>query len=192
MRYLRDILVAFAALVLLSSCSDDVKDARLDFVGDSIVARWDLAEYFPSRLVYNYGKSGAGIEYIESLAGRFAGRNVVVMIGTNNNYMFVESEREDYARRYVDAINALDAKCVYLYSVLPRDFTSDRDDVNDDIAEFNAVVKRMVESMPAIVYMDVYDDFLHDGKIDFQLYSDKLHLSPYGYEILTKTLLHEL
>ena len=46
--------------------------------------------------------------------------------------------------------------------------------------------------MPAIVYMDVYDDFLHDGKINFQLYSDKLHLSPYGYEILTKTLLQEL
>lgn len=192
MKYLHEILVAFAALFLLSSCSDDVKDARLDFVGDSIVARWDLAEYFPSRLVYNYGKSGAGIEYIESLAGRFAGRNVVVMIGTNNNYLFVEPDREDYAWRYVEAITALDANRVYLYSVLPRDFTSDRDDVNDDIAEFNAVVKRMVESMPAIVYMDVYDDFLHDGKIDFQLYSDKLHLSPYGYEILTKTLLHEL
>ena len=192
MKYLHEILVAFAVLFLLSSCSDDVKDARLDFVGDSIVARWDLAEYFPSRLVYNYGKSGAGIEYIESLAGRFAGRNVVVMIGTNNNYLFVETDREDYARRYVDAITALDAKRVYLYSVLPRDFTSDRDDVNDDIAEFNAVVKHIVESMPAIVYMDVYDDFLHDGKIDFQLYSDKLHLSPYGYEILTKTLLQEL
>lgn len=192
MKYLHEILVAFAVLFLLSSCSDDVKDARLDFVGDSIVARWDLAEYFPSRLVYNYGKSGAGIEYIESLAGRFAGRNVVVMIGTNNNYLFVEPDREDYARRYVDAINALDANRVYLYSVLPRDFTSDRDDVNDDIAEFNAVVKHIVESMPAIVYMDVYDDFLHDGKIDFQLYSDKLHLSPYGYEILTKTLLQEL
>ena len=192
MKYLHEILVAFAVLFLLSSCSDDVKDARLDFVGDSIVARWDLAEYFPSRLVYNYGKSGAGIEYIESLAGRFAGRNVVVMIGTNNNYLFVEPDREDYARRYVDAITALDAKRVYLYSVLPRDFTSDRDDVNDDIAEFNAVVKHIVESMPAIVYMDVYDDFLHDGNIDFQLYSDKLHLSPYGYEILTKTLLQEL
>lgn len=192
MKYLHEILVAFAALFLLSSCSDDVKDARLDFVGDSIVARWDLAEYFPSRLVYNYGKSGAGIEYLESLAGRFAGRNVVVMIGTNNNYLFVEPDREDYARRYVDAITALDAKRVYLYSVLPRDFTSDRDDVNDDIAEFNAVVKHIVESMPAIVYMDVYEDFLHDGKIDFQLYSDKLHLSPYGYEILTKTLLQEL
>ena len=192
MKYLHEILVAFAALFLLSSCSDDVKDARLDFVGDSIVARWDLAEYFPSRLVYNYGKSGAGIEYLESLAGRFAGRNVVVMIGTNNNYLFVEPDREDYARRYVDAITALDAKRVYLYSVLPRDFTSDRDDVNDDIAKFNAVVKHIVESMPAIVYMDVYDDFLHDGKIDFQLYSDKLHLSPYGYEILTKTLLQEL
>lgn len=192
MKYLHEILVAFAVLFLLSSCSDDVKDARLDFVGDSIVARWDLAEYFPSRLVYNYGKSGAGIEYLESLAGRFAGRNVVVMIGTNNNYLFVETDREDYARRYVDAITALDAKRVYLYSVLPRDFTSDRDDVNDDIAEFNAVVKHIVESMPAIVYMDVYDDFLHDGKIDFQLYSDKLHLSPYGYEILTKTLLQEL
>ncbi|WP_289159485.1 GDSL-type esterase/lipase family protein [uncultured Muribaculum sp.] len=192
MKYLHEILVAFAVLFLLSSCSDDVKDARLDFVGDSIVARWDLAEYFPSRLVYNYGKSGAGIEYLESLAGRFADRNVVVMIGTNNNYLFVETDREDYARRYVDAITALDAKRVYLYSVLPRDFTSDRDDVNDDIAEFNAVVKHIVESMPAIVYMDVYDDFLHDGKIDFQLYSDKLHLSPYGYEILTKTLLQEL
>ncbi len=192
MKYLHEILVAFAVLFLLSSCSDDVKAARLDFVGDSIVARWDLAEYFPSRLVYNYGKSGAGIEYLESLAGRFADRNVVVMIGTNNNYLFVETDREDYARRYVDAITALDAKRVYLYSVLPRDFTSDRDDVNDDIAEFNAVVKHIVESMPAIVYMDVYDDFLHDGKIDFQLYSDKLHLSPYGYEILTKTLLQEL
>lgn len=184
------LLIVFA---MFMACSDDMKkDRRLDFVGDSIIARWDLAEYFPSRNVHNYGLSGAGIDYIESLAGQFDGAEVVIMIGTNNNDNFVGAKIDDYIALYMDAILNLGAAHVYLYSVLPRDFANDREAVNADIEAFNARIQSIVAEMPGITYMNVYADFLKGGKINPQLYNDRLHLSPYGYEILTQALLKQL
>lgn len=49
---------------------------NLDFIGDSIIARWDIDEYFPTWQVSNYGVSGAGIDYTEGNASRFVGKQV--------------------------------------------------------------------------------------------------------------------
>lgn len=182
------LLMAVMSALLLTACEDDVKDRKIDFVGDSIIACWDVAEYFPSRHVENFGKSGAGIDYIESLAGRFAGVDVVVMIGTNNGNLMMAADREDYARRYVAAIKGLDAKRVFLYSVLPRDLAADRSDINADILEFNRLVESAVATDASIVYVNLYSDFLRDNEPNPQLYNDGLHLSPYGYEILAHSL----
>lgn len=61
------------------------------------------------------------------------------------------------------------------------------------ILRFNAIVQESVASDPEIVYIDVFDDFLRaNGSIDRDLYTDRLHLSPSGYEILSKALLDKL
>lgn len=170
------------------SYNNDATAISLDFIGDSIIARWDIDEYFPTWQVYNYGVSGAGIDYIEGNAGRFVDKQVVVVIGTNDiNYM--ASDRiEKYTERYMSAIKGLGASKVYLYSLHPRNFSSDRSDVNTDIADFNDRIRAKVSEVTSIVYLDVYNDFFYEGEPNPRLYYDRLHLNPYGYEILVSAM----
>lgn len=169
------------------SCNDDAT-VSLDFIGDSIIARWDIDEYFPTWQVYNYGVPGAGIDYIEGNAGRFAGRQVVVAIGTNNINDMAPWRIEKFVGRYMSAIGGLGALRVYLYSLHPRNFRSDRSDVNTDVADFNDRIRAIVPDVPSVVYLDVYSDFIYESEPNPQLYYDRLHLSPYGYEILVSAL----
>lgn len=169
------------------SCNDATA-ISLDFIGDSIIARWDIDEYFPKWQVYNYGVSGAGIDYIEGNSGRFVGKQVVVVIGTNDiNYMTPDSI-EKYTERYISAIERLGASKVYLYSLHPRNFSSDRSDVNKDVEDFNDRIRTRVSEVPSIIYIDVYNDFFYEGEPNPRLYYDRLHLNPYGYEILVSAL----
>lgn len=190
MKIFRLLIFCMLATCLVTSCDDN--DSPLYFVGDSIIARWDIAESFPSRVVYNDGKSGAGLTYIESLKGRYANKEVVIMIGTNDNYMLADDKRAEYARQYLEAIQGLDASKVYLYSVLPRGKEAAGDRLNADIRAFNGMMQEMVANMPQIIYINVYDDFMRGSGVNVQLYDDGLHLSAYGYEILTKALLNKL
>ena len=170
------------------SYNDDATTLSLDFIGDSIIARWDIDEYFPTWQVYNYGVSGAGIDYIEGNVGRFIGKQVVVVIGTNDiNYM-APDRIEKYIERYMSAIEGLGASRVYLYSLHPRNFSSDRSDVNTDVANFNDHIRAKVSEVPSIVYLDVYSDFFYEGEPNPHLYYDRLHLNHYGYEILVSAL----
>lgn len=169
------------------SCNDATA-ISLDFIGDSIIARWDIDEYFPTWQVYNYGVSGAGIDYIEGNADRFVGKQVVVVIGTNDiNYM-TPDRIEKYTERYMSAIKGLGASRVYLYSLHPRNFSSDRSDVNTDVADFNDRIRTRVSEDPSIVYIDIYSDFFYEGEPNPHLYYDRLHLNPYGYDILVSAL----
>lgn len=168
--------------------NDSTTAPCLDFIGDSIIARWDIDEYFPTWQVYNYGVPGAGIDYIEGNAGRFVGKQVVVVIGTNDiNYM-APDRIEKYTERYMSAIKGLGASRVYLYSLHPRNFSSDRSDVNTDVVVFNNLIRARVSEVPSIVYLDVYTDFLYESEPNPRLYYDRLHLNPYGYEILVSAL----
>ncbi len=168
--------------------NDSTTAPCLDVIGDSIIARWDIDEYLPTWQVYNYGVPGAGIDYIEGNAGRFVGKQVVVVIGTNDiNYM-APDRIEKYTERYMSAIKGLGASRVYLYSLHPRNFSSDRSDVNKDVVDFNDLIRARVSEVPSIVYLDVYTDFLYEGEPNPRLYYDRLHLNPYGYEILVSAL----
>lgn len=95
---------------------------------------------------------------------------------------------EKYTERYMSAIKGLGASRVYLYSLHPRNFSSDRSDVNTDVVVFNNLIRARVSEVPSIVYLDVYTDFLYEGEPNPRLYYDRLHLNPYGYEILVSAL----
>ena len=186
--YLKQLSLLIICIFLFPSCEDIEKDTYI-FVGDSIIARWPLDEFFPSRLVYNYGKSGAGISYIAELNNQFNGNDVVVMIGTNDNNQFFTEEVDSYIKNYLDAIEKLTDRRIYLFSVLPREFNNDAEDVNAKIENFNKKTQELTIHYPGITYIDVYNDFMDGQHINYQYYSDGLHLNIYGYEILTSQLL---
>ena len=192
-RQLYPFLTVFA--MLFAACNDDLdRKTTLTFTGDSIIARWDLQNYFSSLATTNLGVSGAGIDYIESLSGRMKGLNVVIMIGTNDNYMFHdEGPRKEYEVRYMAALDALEAETIYLYEVLPREFNNQDAVLNDYIRLFNNEIAEFVAERPSIVYLQVFDSFIDTGNhINQQYYNDGLHLSPEGYEILADALFNEL
>ncbi len=185
-------LLSAVVVLALAGCDRRV-EGPLHFVGDSLVAGWDVADCFPSHLVYNHGISGSRIDYVESLAGKFEGCEVVVMIGTNDSFLFTDSrEREEYIGRYLDAILGLGAERIWLYSLLPRQRPDDRKDINEDIMAFNSAVKERAMDIPSISYIDVYERFLLHGKLNPQLYADNLHLSRIGYEVLSVALKRSL
>ena len=60
--------------------------------------------------------------------------------------------------------------------------------MNTDVVAFNDLIRARVSELPSIVYLDVYSDFLYEGEPNPRLYYDRLHMNPYGYEILVSAL----
>lgn len=179
-------------LILISSCESDIRDSKINFTGDSIVARWDIRQSFPSRNVQNHGVGGSGIKLIESQSGTFFTEDVVVLSGTNDNNKFSSRYREDYARRFVDAVAHLTTGRIFVFSVLPREFNGDRKDINNDISDYNHILKELFKQYPRVCFIDVYPLFISGSTIESSFYSDGLHLNEVGYEILTEKLRNAL
>lgn len=179
-------------MTILSSCESDSLDNKIDFIGDSIVARWDVQQAFPSRLVSNSGVGGSGIQLLESHAGAYGSDNVVVLSGTNDNSYFNATDRLDYASRFVDAILKLTSGRVFVFSVLPRDFQGDRKNINSDILAFNEVLQDLLADQPRVVFLDAYHSFMEGESIDLMYFSDGLHINEAGYEILNSYLRNAL
>lgn len=175
-----------------TSCASDMEDPKIDFVGDSIVARWDINQDFPSFYVYNYGVGGSGVELLESYKSKFNGNDVVVLSGTNDNYSLTLDRRDEYAKKYISAILSLTDRRIFLFSVLPRSFDGDRSQINCDIQDFNLQIQNLVRNIGRITYLDVYSDFMKGESIDMRYFSDGLHPNTIGYEILTQKLLEAL
>lgn len=169
------------AYALVACTNDD--DVFLTFIGDSLVARWDLQEYFPSSLTENRGVSGSGISYIESCAGQLENHDIVVLVGTNDCSM-MKRDMEGYADRYVKAVSALGGRRVYLFSILPRSSV----ELNSVIRQMNQLIKQRVTDIPGIVYLDAYNYMLREDVLDVNLSSDGVHVNNYGYDILSKLL----
>lgn len=193
-QFLIRIIIGIAIFsTMLTSCESDSLDKKINFIGDSIVARWDVNQSFPSRLVSNSGVGGSGIQLIEAHTGAFGDEKVVVLSGTNDHSMLHSaSQRHDYANRFAEAALRLSTGIVFVFSVLPRDFQGDREDINADILAYNEVLKEVLAEQSRIMYIDVYHLFMDGESINLKYYSDGLHLNKAGYEILTASLRNDL
>lgn len=184
-------LMAFLS-IFLGGCEDVDNKNVYNFVGDSIIYQWPLNVTFPSQIVYNYGRSGVGVNYLERYNNSFNNQNVVVMIGTNDYYLFYRDNISDYVESYLEIINNLTDLKIYLISVLPREYKGDPEDINIKIEEFNSLVKSRLQEYPKIEYIDVYNDFLYKDHINYQYYVDGLHLTIYGYDLLSSKILEKI
>lgn len=188
-------LKGVAALLLsaLGACSGE-PEGELYFVGDSLVAGWDVREAFPTYIVRNDGVSGARLEDILTWNLDYRDKDVVMLIGTNNlGYEIInESTRwqfiEDFVEEYRLTIETLAPRKVFVISILPRNFDSDDPSLNLCIEEMNFALSQMVNELSNGVFVDVHDDFLYKGKLNMNYSLDGLHLNDLGYNILSKRL----
>ncbi len=142
-------------ILSLGACSEE-KEGELCFVGDSLVAGWDVKDAFPTWIVRNDGVSGAKLE------------------------------------EYKRTIEGLAPRRVFVISILPRNREIDNPHINDYIKELNFALSQMVETLDYGVFLDVYDDFAYEDKMNMNYSLDGLHLNDLGYNILNVRLSKEL
>ncbi len=174
----------------LESCSDD-RLSELCFVGDSLVAGWDVKSAFPTYVVRNDGVSGARLEDILTWNLDYRDKNVIMLVGTNNlgDGILDEDARPQFIRDFVEeyrlTIETLKPCKIFVISILPR---NDYPRLNNPIKELNVALSQMVSGLDNGVFVDVYDDFLHEGTLNMNYSLDGLHLNSLGYNILNVRL----
>jgi len=180
---MRKVLLLLVVMLGLCSCSkDDDSDTRLVFIGDSMIANWDVERYFPNRIVENRGEDGIGITEMASLTQPNNEAVAIVLIGTNDlKQSMTEEQIEVYVGQYTNAIEQLKYRGIVLISILP----TSNEAKNQRIVKVNAGIKEALSHKSNIVYVDCYDAFLRGNVIKEELSREGLHLNDYGYILLT-------
>lgn len=169
-------------LGMISCSKNEDVDITLCFVGDSMIANWDVARMFPNRRVENKGVDGIGIQDISNLNLAKPEEDVIVLVGTNDiKSSMTESELDAYVLQYVDAILHLNARRIVLISVLPSAYKTK----NQNIETVNKNVRDDMAGMSSVLFIDCYGSFLREGVIKEELTRDGTHLNDYGYILLT-------
>jgi hypothetical protein len=166
----------------------------LNFLGDSIIDYWsNLNDYFPEYDSHNYGWAGKGIDTFLGRIDKSSLKNTecVVEIGTNDMRKIISAgEVDSYIEHYIDVLESISARRIYLLSLLPRNRKKDGGfDFNSHYLEINKKIqKRVAERMNNVIYIPLFDRFLKDGKINEEYTYDGLHPNAQGYEVMAKTI----
>ena len=180
---------------MFSACntSPDIKNVL--FIGDSLVAGWDVEYSFSYLNTTNRGIYGAKINDIntDALQSESLNSTVVMLIGTNDitKYRDTVLPTDFYSNcitSYKQKIQNLHASRVIVISVLPRRDTG-ATVMNPQIIELNQQLSEMTKILPNCVFLDVYS-FLTDkaGLLDTNYSVDGVHINIYGYQLLSAKL----
>ncbi len=194
--------VIYGVLILflgeLTSCGNAAESSEMCFIGDSITFLWDLEYYFPDKNIVKHGVCGAKIENIEKWdIEDCIGKKTVVLIGTNNvasnaNEKPLEESFYRYFFKYYGAlVRRLNATPLIAVSVLPRNEDGLQPElVNEQIEILNNRIKEYLDTAGVdYKYIDAFPYFLREGySINNDLFSDGLHPSQEGYELLSNII----
>lgn len=178
-------------LKALAAAVPDGADVVL--LGDSLAAGWPAGlwrERLPGTAVFNFGLPGERIQNtlwrLEVIAtGHLAPRWAVILLGTNN---LGDGEPPDAIAAalaaVVDRVRQLWREPRVLLFTIPPRGPSPRFREHDRV-RVNALLKATWSSDDRIILLDA-DQALGSSAIDGTAFeSDRLHLSPAGYELLT-------
>ena len=161
---------------------------KFAFVGNSHMAFWALDIYFPQWECLNYGAPGEGLSYVESFTVDTSDCQVIIQFGSNDIYRLNDENVDDYVERYVKAVLSVPSLKTYLFCIFPR---NDYDDYSTAVNQFIRMLNRKIyEKLQGtdIIYLDVFDRLLLDGRLNPDLAIDDLHLNGKGYSILAETV----
>ena len=163
------------------------------FVGSSTTRRWDLAAYFPDRVVINRGFGGSQtsdvIEFIHPLVIKHAPKTVVIYEGDNDMNAGKSAWRvyRD-VKRVRSMIHAALPEChVYFLPIKP---SLKRWALWPEMNAANQRIRRLTERTERFTYVDVATPMLgEDGRPRPELFvEDGLHLSDAGYALWASVL----
>lgn len=183
------ILFLSLLFLLIPSCKSD-DDKPIIFIGDSLVNGWDIGRFFPQRITINKGVSGAKINNVLGWNLDTNGKDCVLLIGTNNLPQIKEGEvlSDEFKKTFLDSyenlVTKLNCKKLIVISVLPRS----SEPLNKEIKKLNQELKKTLEPHPEVVFLDVFDSFINNGKLNHGYFSDGLHLNYSGYVLLSSSL----
>jgi lysophospholipase L1-like esterase len=157
------------------------------FIGDSLTDGYDVAAYYPDLLVSNRGIGG---DTTFDLEGRLAvslydlqPKVVVMLIGVNNiGQMF-----ENYERILVSLREHLPNTKIVLLSLTSMSGDWGK---NNQLAAYNNVKIKLLAEKYSYEYVDLYSALLNleSGEIYPEYTTDGGHLTPLGYEVLTRKI----
>ena len=157
------------------------------FIGDSLTDGYDVAAYYPDLLVSNRGIGG---DTTFDLEGRLAvslydlqPKVVVMLIGANNiGQMF-----ENYERILVSLGEHLPNTKIVLLSLTSMSGDWGK---NNQLAAYNNVKIKLLAEKYSYEYVDLYSSLLNleSGEIYPEYTTDGGHLTPKGYEVLTREI----
>lgn len=161
---------------------------KFAFIGNSHMAFWALNIYFPHWECLNYGAPGEGLSYVESFTVDTSDCEVVLQFGTNDIYQLNDENMDGYVHRYVQAVQAIPSRRTYLFCIFPR---NDYADYSTAVNRFISVLNRKIEEQlqeTNIIYLDVFDKLILNGRLNSEVTIDDLHLNGKGYTILAEAL----
>lgn len=161
---------------------------KFAFVGNSHMAFWALEIYFPHWKCMNYGAPGEGLAYVESFAVDTSDCRVVIQFGSNDINRLNDENVDDYVERYMKAVLAIPSLKTYLFCIFPR---NDYDDYSTAVNKFIRMLNQKIHEKlqgTDIIYLDVFDRLLLNGRLNPDLTIDDLHLNGKGYSILAEAV----
>ena len=121
-------------------------------------------------------------------AKEFADKHGIQKYYTDMEKMLNDENVDGYVERYVKAVLAVPSRQTYLFCIFPRnDYDDYSTSVNKFICMLNQKIHRKLEGTD-IIYLDVFDRLLQDGRLNPELTIDDLHLNGKGYSILSEAL----
>lgn len=178
----------FLVILLLSFISCNTDEETMYVIGDSIAHNWNVKACFPTKPMENHGIIGSGIEDWKDITTYYQ-KDIVVILGTND--LRKDMDVDKYTDRYLEVLENLGARRIYLFSILPRE-KLDYYDINAMIVRVNKSIQQKTANYPQITYLDVHDLFVKDGELNMEYSFDGLHINDLGYIILTKKLVKNL
>lgn len=161
---------------------------KFAFVGNSHMAFWALEIYFPHWKCMNYGAPGEGLAYVESFAVDTSDCQVVIQFGSNDINRLNDENVDDYVEHYMKAVLAIPSQKTYLFCIFPR---NDYDDYSTAVNKFIRMLNQKINEKlqgTDIIYLDVFDRLLLNGRLNPDLTIDDLHLNGKGYSILAEAV----
>lgn len=214
-RYISILLICLVSISLLCGCKDRDKEellrqvaeyraAKLNaytveneeyadyevdvaFIGDSLTDGYDLKKYYPQYITANRGISGdttVGLEErLQVSLYDLKPKVVVMLIGANN----MDSMLQNYERILVSIRDNLpDTRLI----VLSLTSMSGEWGKKNQLAAYNNVQLKLLAEKYSLEFVDLYSALLNpeDGEIFDEYTTDGGHLTPLGYEVLTREI----
>lgn len=171
--------------------SPDIEQ-KIIFLGNSITAAFQIAEFLPGYNIRNRGISGNTTNDILNRIDDIAGIKpvkVFIMMGINDivENVPVKNLLDNYSQIIEKIKNQSPETKIFIQSILPVSksasvfFSGDENKINQMIDEVNQKLIQMAKERN-LVYIDLNDVFMSKGELKDEYSWDGIHINARGYE----------